>query len=235
MQTNQGYTLESLRNVKAFLELNANKLSGVISSGIQAELLQTISELEAYSDQQTLGAAVAKNAVKVAQALRSALIRDHMTVVSRIGRAKLPNTPEFKNLKMPPGQPSSTRLTEAAYEMANSALENASIFVAAGLPEDFVARLKAAADAVSEARLQRSLAQAKRTVATRALRTKLSSARKLVNVLDAMVKTEIRSDPTLLPGWNQVKHVSKSTASGPASAPPAAPTHTTPAAPALAA
>ena len=234
MQTAQGYMLESLRSVKAFLELNAAKLSGVINTGIQAELLQTISELEAYSDQQTLGAAGAKNAAKVAQALRRTLIHDHMTVVSRIGRAKLPNTPQFKNLKMPRGTLSISRLSEAAYEMANSALENAGVFVAAGLPDDFATRLKAAADAVSEARLQRALAQTKRSVATKALDTKLSSARKLVAVLDAMVKTAIRSDPTLLPGWNQVKHVARVAANGPAGA-SKTPAPTTPAAPAKAA
>jgi hypothetical protein len=235
MEITQGHMLDSLRSVKSFLELNADKLSGVIKSGIQAELLQTINELEAYGDQQTLGAAGAKNASKVARALRYTLIHDHMAVVSRIGRAKLPNTPEFENLKMPRGNPSSTRLTEAAYEMANSALQNAGVFVAAGLPEDFIVRLKSAADAVAEERLQRSLARAKRTVATRALGSKLSSARKLVHVLDAMVKTAIRSDPTLLPGWNQVKHVQKSTASAPAGAPPVPSAPTTPATPALAA
>jgi hypothetical protein len=94
--------------------------------------------------------------------------------------------------------------------------------------------IKAAADAVSEARLQRSLAQTKRSVATKALETKLSSARKLVAVLDAMVKTAIRSDPTLLPGWNQVKHVSRIAVNGPVGA-PKSPAPTTPAAPAKAA
>lgn len=235
MEIFQGHILDSLKTVKSFLELNAEKLSGVINSGIRSELLQMISELEAYREQQTIGAAEAKNASKVAQALRYTLIHDHMMVVSRIGRAKLPNTPEFENLKMPRGNPSSTRLTEAAYEMANSALKNAGVFVAAGLPEDFIARLKAAADAVAEEHLQRSLARAKRTVATRALRSKLSSARRLVHVLDAMVKTTIRSDPTLLPGWNQVKHVSRISANDPASARATTPAPTTPAAPALAA
>jgi hypothetical protein len=234
MQTNQGYMLESLRNVKAFLELNADKLSGVISSGIQAELLHTISELEAFGDQQTLGAAAAKNASRIAEALRYTLIHDHMAVVSRIGRAKLPNTPEFRNLKMPRGNPSTARLTEAAYEMANSALKNVGVFVEAGLPEDFVTRLKAAADAVIDARLQRSLAQATRTLATKALDAKHSAARKLVSVLDAMVKTAIRSDPTLLPGWNQVKRISRISANGPASAPKSS-APATPAAPAAAA
>ena len=119
--------------------------------------------------------------------------------------------------------------------MANSAQKNAPVFIAAGLPEDFASQLKGAADAVIDARQQRSLSRADRHVATKALKDKLSSARKLVRVLDAMVKTAIRSDPTLLPGWNQVKRVSRIPGSGPASASPASPAPTTPAAPALAA
>jgi len=235
MQTAQGNMLDSLRSVKKFLEHNSDKLGDVIRTGIQAELLQTISELEAVSEAQTAGAAVAKNALKVKRALRHALIHDHMTVVSRIGRAKLPGTPQFENLKMPRGTLSSARLTEAAYEMANSAAENEGIFVAAGLPADFVARMKAAADALTEARMRRAFAKANRTIASQALKTKLSSARKLVYVLDAMVKSAIASDPTLLPGWKQVVHVPKVPGGSPDSASPNAPAPTTPAAPALAA
>lgn len=158
-----------------------------------------------------------------------------MSLVSRIGRAKLPNTPEFANLKMPQGNPSTTRLIDAAYEMANSAQKNAPVFIAAGLPEDFAAQLKRAADAVIDARQQRSMSRASRLVATKALKAKLSAALKLVHVLDVMVKTAVKSDPTLLPGWNQVKRVSRITAYGPISESPASPTPTKPAAPAAAA
>ena len=235
MQTRQGYTLESLRNVKAFLELNAEKLNGVITTGTKDELLQTITDLEGYGDQQTKGAAAAKNATQVARALRRALIHEHMALVSRIGRAKLPNTPEFANLKMPHGNPSTARLIDAAYEMANSAQKNAPVFIAAGLPDDFATQLKAAADAVIDARQQRSMSRASRLVATKALKDKLSSARKLVSVLDVMVKTAIKADPTLLPGWNQVKRVSRISAYGPAGASPVSPAPTTPAVPAAAA
>ena len=235
MQTTQGYILESLRNVKAFLEINAKKLDGVISTGTKTELVQAIADLEAYGDQQTQGAASAKNATQVARALRHALIHDQMALVSRIGRAKLPNTPELENLKMPRGNPSTARLIDAAYEMANSAQKNAPVFIAAGLPEDFATQLKAAADAVIDARQQRSMSKASRIVATKALKDKLSAARKLVHVLDVMVKTEIKSDPTLLPGWNQVRRVSRITAYGPVSTTPTSPAPTTPAAPALAA
>jgi len=221
MQTTQGYVLESLWNVKAFLESNADKLGDVINTGAKTELLQTIEELEAFSNEQTDGAGTVKNATKIAQARRFTLLNDHMTVISRIGRAKLPHTPELATLKMPQGRPSTARLVEAAYQMANSAQKNAPIFVAAGLPEDFASQLKAAADAVIESRQQRSLAQVNRTVANKALEAKLASARKLVHVLDAMIRTAIRSDPTLLPGWNQVKRVSKISAYGPNAAKPA--------------
>jgi hypothetical protein len=232
MQTTQGYVLESLWNVKAFLESNADKLGDVINSGAKAELLQMIDELEAYGDELTKGTGTVKDATKIAQARRFSLINDHMTVISRIGRAKLPHTPELATLKMPHGNPSTARLIEAAYQMANSAQKNAPIFVAAGLPEDFAAQLKAAADAVIEARQQRSVSQVNRIVASRALEARLAAARKLVNVLDAMIKTAIRSDPTLLPGWKQAKRVSKISAYGPNTARPVQSTSSAPAAPA---
>jgi hypothetical protein len=232
MQTTQGYVLESLWNVKAFLESNADKLGDVINSGAKAELLQMIDELEAYGDELTKGTGTVKDATKIAQARRFSLINDHMTVISRIGRAKLPHTPELATLKMPHGNPSTARLIEAAYQMANSAQKNAPIFVAAGLPEDFAAQLKAAADAVIEARQQRSVSQVNRIVASKALEARLAAARKLVNVLDAMIKTAIRSDPTLLPGWKQAKRVSKISAYGPNTARPVQITSSAPAAPA---
>ena len=232
MQTAQGYVLESLRNVRVFLEGNADKLGDVIKTGIKAELLQRIDELEAHSNEQTAGAGTVKDATKIAQARRYTLMHDHMMVISRIGRAKLPHTPELATLKMPHGNPSAARLTEAAYQMANSAQKNAPIFVAAGLPEDFAAKLKAAADAVIESRQQRSLAQANRTVANKALQAKLAAARKLVSVLDAMIRTAVRSEPTLLPGWKQVKRIPKISAYGPNPARPVQSTSSAPAAPA---
>ena len=211
MQTYQGNLLESLRNVKTFLDLHADRLAGVIRTGTRTTLLEAIVDLEGFSNQQAAGAGASKNATSVQRALRRSLIHDHMSVVSRIGRAKLPSTPELANLTMPRGTPSATKLAEAAFEMANSAEANTQVFVDAGLPPDFVAQLKGAASAMIGARQQRAMSRVSRAAATKGLKSKLSAGRKIVLVLDAMVSTALRSEPALLAGWKQAKRVSKVT------------------------
>lgn len=234
MQTAQGNMLETLESVRTFFEKNAETLAGVVNSGTRAKLLAAIADLELYGDQQAAARGAAKNATKVVQALRKTLIEDHMTVVSAIGRAELPDTPELANLRMPRGNPSVTRLAAAAYEMADSAQANAPVFVTAGLAEDFAEQLKRASDAMLEARHQRNINVGLRSGATKGLRTKLASSRKLVHVLDRMVRTAIKRDAALLATWRYARRVRLVTATQ--TAVPAAPSTTsTPIAPAAAA
>ena len=232
MQTAQGNLLESLRNVKTFLDIHAEQLGSVIKTGTRTSLLAAIADLEGFGNQQAAGDGASKGATKLRAALRVALIHDRMAVVSRIGRAKLPNTPELATLKMPRGNPSDTKLAQAAYEMANTADAHAPVFVEAGLDADFAAQLKKAADAMIGARQQRSMSRVSSATATQGLKAKLTAGRKIVHVLDALVKTALRQEPALLAGWTQAKRVSKVTGlpanGGPAAATPApsAPTPT---------
>ena len=225
MQTAQGNLLESLRNVKAFLDIHAEQLGSVIKTGTRTSLLEAIADLEGFGNQQAAGDGASKGATKLRAALRVALIHDRMAVVSRIGRAKLPNTPELATLKMPRGNPSDTKLAQAAYEMANAADAHAPVFVEAGLDADFAAQLKKAADAMIDARQLRSMSRVRRATATKGLKSQLSAGRKIVHVLDALVRTELRQEPALLAGWTQAKRVSKVTGApasgGPAPATPA--------------
>ena len=230
MQTAQGNLLESLRNVRTFLDLHAEKLGGVIKTGTRDELLEAITELEGFGNQQAAGAGASRSATKLRGALRSALIHESMALVSRIGRAKLPNTPELATLRMPRGNPSDTKLAQAAYEMANTADAHAPVFVEAGLDADFAAQLKKAADAMIGARQQRSMSRVSRATATKGLKSQLSAGRKIVHVLDVLVRTALRQEPALLAGWTQAKRVSKVTGlpanGGPAPATPAPATPT---------
>lgn len=209
MQTAQGNMLVSLQGVKAFLDAHADRLDAVVNSGTRAKLLAIIDELNELTRQQTTAAGAAKNATRVLERAREVLILDHMNVVSRIGATELRDTPELANLRMPRGRPSTTRLAAAAQEMAHSAEAQSAVFVAAGLAPDFAAQLSAAADAMLEARQQRTERIGARTGATTAMRRKLSAARKLVLVLDSMVKTAVRGDPRLLGEWNYVKRVAR--------------------------
>jgi hypothetical protein len=215
METRQGNMLESLRNVNAFLDLHADRLAGVMETGTRTTLLEAIADLKAFTNQQAAGSGASRNATKIHRALRSVLIDDHMRLVSRVGRARLPRTPELANLKMPQGTPSAAKLAQAAYEMANSAEANAQVFVDAGLPVDFVAQLKGAADAMMQARQDRAMSRVSRAAATTGLASQLSAGRKIVHVLDVMVTTALKHEPALLAGWRQAKRVSKVRSAGP--------------------
>ena len=229
MRTHQGNLLESLRNVKTFLDLHADLLQDVVKTGSRDALLQAIADLEGYSNQQAAGTGSARNATKHLTELRKQLIGEHMALIARIARAKLPRTPELANLRMPRGKQSDTKLATAAYEMANAATPFATVFVDAGVPADFPAQLKAAADALIGAREERSMSRVSRVTATKGLHTKLSAGRKVVHVLDVMVRRALKFEPELLAGWNQVKRVSKVTglpAHGPAPVPTPVPVPT---------
>jgi hypothetical protein len=139
-----------------------------------------------------------------------------MAPISRIARSDLPQTPEIEPLKMPRGRPTIEKLSAAAFGMAKAATPFASVFIAAGLPADFVARLDAAADALVVSLSDRAQSQGKRSGATKGLKSQLVSGRKIVHILDAFVKSALKDDPALLANWNAVKRVRKFTGRPPA-------------------
>jgi hypothetical protein len=95
--------------------------------------------------------------------------------------------------------------------MAKAATPFAGVFVAAGVPADFVTRLDAAADALLVSLSDRAQSRGKRSGATKGLKSQLASGRKIVHILDAFVKSALKDEPALLANWNAVKRVRKFT------------------------
>ena len=210
MQRTQGNTLHSLRTTHAFLEENATKLNAVVKSGARQRLEAVIAELSTHVAGQAGSQLASLGATQRQRALRLALLRDHMAPISRIARADLPPTPEIAPLRMPKGRPTAERLAAAAYGMATAAALNAPTFVAAGLPDDFVIQVNAAADAMLDALSERSQSRGRRSGATKGLKNQLSAGRRIVHVLDAFVKSALKDDAALLENWNRVKRVQRS-------------------------
>lgn len=117
-------------------------------------------------------------------------------------------------------------LHAAAMGMADEAEKYSAVFTGAGLPDDFVAQLRTAADALLPPLDVRRQSRGVRKGATAGLKAQEFSARKTVRVLDVLVRNALDGNPALLARWDTVKRpVSKpGPASGAASAPsPAAP------------
>ena len=70
MQTKQGNMLESLRNVRTFLDVHADTLATVNKTGTRSLLLQAIAALEGFGNPQAAGDGASKGATKLRAARR---------------------------------------------------------------------------------------------------------------------------------------------------------------------
>lgn len=209
MQSKQGSMLQSLRAVKGFLDEHADTLGDVVQTGARKRLDDAIAALDTHVSDQSGSHLQAQSLTQRQRSLRIALLRDHMAAVSRIARADLPNTPEFRPLRMPRGRPTPEKLAAAATGMAQVAVRYKTTFVAAGLPADFGEQLVAAANAMLAALTDRTRTRARRRGATTGLKEVLSEGRKVVAILDAFVRTALQAEPTLLSNWEAVSRVQK--------------------------
>jgi hypothetical protein len=207
MQTKQGAVLESLRAVNAFLDEKADQLGDVVRTGVRRKLADALAELDTHASDQTAGSFVAQGATQRKYVLARRLRRRHMTPIARIARVELPHTPNLEPLKMPKGRPTPERLVAHADGMAQAAAPFAEAFIAAGLPSDFIARLNAASVELRAVVTDRTQNRGKQSGATTGLKQQLSSARKLVHVLDAFVHAALEDDEALLANWDVVKRV----------------------------
>jgi len=207
MQTKQGNMLRSLRAAESFLNDNAARLADVVNTGVRQELTDATTALAALVSDQSGHDLASQGATLNQRALRVTLIRDHMLPISRIARANLPQTPQIEPLRMPAGKPTAEILVAAATGMAKAALPYADVFIRAALPVDFIAQLEKAAQALLDSLNDREQSQGKRTGATTDLQAKLRDGRKIVHILDALVKSALKNEPGLLANWNAVKRV----------------------------
>ena len=207
MQTKQGAVLESLRAVDTFLTENADHLGDIVHTGARRKLADALAALDTHASDQAASTFVAEGATQRKYLCARTLRRRHMTPIARIARVELPHTPDLEPLKMPKGRPTPERLIAHAEGMALAAAPFADTFVAAGLPSDFLTRLSAASAELRAAVNDRTQNRGKRSGATTGPTHQLSSARKLVHVLDAFVQTALEDNEPLLATWNAVKRV----------------------------
>jgi len=207
MRTEQGSTLLSLRNSHGFLTTNADLVPSVVKTGAYKQLTNLIVDVDTHAADQRGNELAAQSATRRQRNLREILMKDHMAPIARIARANLPVSDETEPLKMPKGNISTARLVGFADGMANAAARYTAVFVEAGLPEDFVAQLKAASAAMLNAISDRAQNRGSRGGATKGLKVKLGHGRRLVRVLDAFVKTALKDDPAMLANWAIVQRV----------------------------
>jgi hypothetical protein len=210
VRTTESNQLEALRNVPAFLDQFRDRLPGAATCGMRHRLDEALERLAQHADDQASSAVGSRDRTRRYLARRQQLVGTHLLPIALIARTTQPPLSDLAQFRMPRGKPTARQLATAAHSMAEAAMTHAEPFVAAGMPRDFVDQLRRASDAMMAELDARVQERARHRVATEALRRELAAARRMVNVLDAFVRSECGHDEGLLAGWTSVKRVCQS-------------------------
>ena len=205
LEIRTGNVLQALRGVQKFIDDHAAELGDVATSGAKQKLDAQVAALAAHSENQSGSTLEMRGATQKQYSMRDVLRRDHMAPIASIARADLPSTPELRPLRMPRGRPTTENLHSAATGMAQAAEPYADVFIAAGRPVDFIARLRAAADVMVGAVDTRTEKRGTRRGATRGLKGVAGDAMRTVQVLNTFLKGVLKDRPDLLAAWNSVR------------------------------
>lgn len=212
METRQGNTLHSLRAARDFIVAHQAALPSVTASGALKWLDTAIDDLATHVADQSGGHVSIQSGTKRVHALRAALLRLHMAPISRIARVVFPETQELAPLRVPRGNLSTERLVALARGMSQVAATSPDVFIDAGLPLDFIARLDSVRDALLQAKDDRKRTSGKTSAATLGIATRLREARQTVHILDGLVRTELAGQAVLLKDWTESKRLPRTRA-----------------------
>src|SRR5262249_30045768 len=124
--------------------------AAVVNSGARKCLDDTVARLTASANAQDGGHRFSKGETSKGRMLRRTLRLFHMRPIAATAKVKLRAVPEVSMLTMPSVNATASKLLTAASSMADAADKHAQVFFDLGFPNDFTARLRAAADAVRQ-------------------------------------------------------------------------------------
>ena len=144
----------------------------------------------------------------IVQRLAAALRSNRMLQVSRMGKRILRLAPGVERaLKVPGKKASPLKICDAADRMVKMVRPAAKLFIARGLPSDFVAGLRDAAREVRELLRRTDTAQRRHAVATAALAVEIRKARAEVQIIDALLLPYTSRDRVMAALWQTAKRV----------------------------
>ena len=199
--------LAACRQTTQFLDAKASALGTIPTSGARKQLDDASAELESLGQRQGAHRKLGEGALHVETRLDRALRRQHMRPVVRIIKAKLPDVTELSAVRLPPFGSNSTALATSARELATAVEPYAAVFVEAGLPADFLDRIRAAADLLVQTVNGKGSHRVGRTGATDGLDKAVSKARKVVRVIDALVRAHLTEEDPLVTEWRNASRV----------------------------
>ena len=206
MKARQSVLLEAARNVQAFLDTNTAVIGPTITAARQ-NLDDAAAQLAALAVTQQASKTSSRGATSLQAKLRVSLRTNYMRPVATVAKLFVADVPEIDALRMPKKQVSSAALVAAAHAMADAAQTYSDTFTKYGLPDDFVAQLRSAADAVTSAITGRQTHIASTAGATSGLAEQESRVRSLLKLINALVVPKLGTNIVLLNEWKVARAI----------------------------
>jgi hypothetical protein len=209
MIARQKQVLDSFVRVLAFLD--AHPAPGAPGyDHARTTLDEVLERLRAHAGAQVSGRELSRAEVQ-RQADQIALLFDrHIRPIVTIARSQI--TPESDvglpaALRMPKQPIGPTKVLAVCDGMIEAARQFDGVFLASGLPEDFLAQFAAARDGLARVMHDRALQVGTHVAARAGLRVELVRGRRTVERLDALVRASFRGDDVRLTAWRRAKRV----------------------------
>jgi hypothetical protein len=233
MHGSQSSILATLRAMQGFLDDNKDTVAPVDDSGARKSLDTLIQELTTQAVDQDAGRVTSRGETSLQASLRNALREFHMKPIATIARARLRDVPEMRSFMLPRKTTPSLRLVAMAGGMADAAAKHSAVFIDRGLPQDFIAQLTTAADALNQSLDTRAKSYGRSTGATTALSALAKQATSVIKELDVLVSPKLVRNDRLLGEWRTAKRIRRKTgpATGSTTSTPVTASTTSPATP----
>jgi hypothetical protein len=207
MQQKDAAVLVALEQAQTFLDANAGVLQSVNATDTRKALDGVIAQLGTVSLAQSTNTRLGKGATAAKVSARLLLLEHHMRAIVEVAKAQLPMLPQLASLaSAASGRVPDKVLLDAAGAMAQIAADHRDVFAAA-LGPDFLDQLEASTKEVKAAATSSETSRAQRTAATSAISVQVARGRKLLRVLDLLVKKALAGNAQLLADWQNRRRV----------------------------
>ncbi len=209
MNKKQKQLVESFARAQVFLD--AYPVQGTLSATVAREQLDdAVQKLRAYAGTQHNGRDNSRMELRRQEDQIAQLVDQFIRPIVTIARAQVePDSDKGLpgGLRMPKLPQGPTKLLAICDGMIASARPYEALFVANGMPADFLAQFTSARDTLERVMHGREL-QVRSHVAARAgLAVQLRRGRRAMERLDAIVRASFRNDPVALTAWRGAKRV----------------------------
>lgn len=209
VNTRQKQVMDSYVRVVAFLE--AHPASGTMSYASAREMLDdVIQRVRTFAGAQHTGRDASRMELRRQQDWGARIVEDFMRPIVTIARAQIGASSDVglpEGLRMPKLPQGPTKLIALCDGMIAAARPYEALFVAHGMPADFLAQFTAARNGLESAMGARASQVVTHVAARTGLKAQFLRGRRAIDRLDAVVRSSYRRDRAVLDAWRVAKRV----------------------------